>query len=174
MKIEISKCAQGDVESVGKLYDKVVKHLTETVNYPRWIYKVYPSELSAREMTERGEQYKAEVDGTLAAAFVLNDDPQGAYERCEWGAELSKGEYLVIHALAVDEDLSRRGIGKRIVEFCIGQAKERGYKAVRLDVVPKNLPAERLYEGCGFVRRGEYDLDRPFDIPSFVVYEYII
>ena len=64
------------------------------------------------------------------------------------------------------------GIGKEMVRFCIEYAKEHGYKAVRLDVVPDNIPARRLYESCGFKYVGDVDLERDIpEIPLFSMYE---
>ena len=59
-----------------------------------------------------------------------------------------------------------------MVEFCIEKAKNEGYKAVRLDIVPENIPAKRLYEKAGFKYAGEKDLNRGFeDIPTFQLFE---
>ena len=168
----IRKCTYGDVAAVGALYDEVVKYLTEHVNYPKWRYKVYPSEQFVLEMTGAGWQYECRVEGKIAAAFVLNDDPQNEYKKVTFSKSLLQGEYLVIHALAVATELQGRGVGKLIVQFCIDFAREKGYKAIRLDVVPTNYPAKKLYEWFGFRYLGDYDLERGYkDIPLFSMYE---
>ena len=52
------------------------------------------------------------------------------------------------------------------------KAREDGYKALRLDVVPDNIPARRLFEKNGFVYAGDADLGRGYDeIPVFSLYE---
>ena len=168
----IEKCKQSDIITVGAFYDGVVKFLTENVNYPKWTYKVYPSEDFVREMTEAKCQYICREKGQIVAAFVLNDDPQGAYHKAEWSRQLSEGEYLVCHALAVAPHMQGRGVGKRIVRFCVDFAREQGYKAIRLDVVPTNYPAKKLYEQCGFRYLGDVDLERGYkEIPQFSMYE---
>ena len=106
-------------------------------------------------------------------AFVLNEDPQGNYEKVIWNKELSRGEYMVCHTLATSSQVYGKGIGKQMVEYCIQYAKSRGYRAVRLDVVPDNIPARKLYEKCGFVYVGDVDLERGIEaIPEFSMYEY--
>ena len=174
MKINIKKCTEDTVEKVGGLYDKVTKYLTENINYPKWMYKEYPSVGYAREMTGRGCQYFVEADDKIVGAFVLNDDPSGNFQKAKWGIDLKDGEYLVIHALAIDETCSRRGIGKTVVKFCIDAAKEKGYKALRVDTVPENYPAKNLYLSCGFKCFGDYDLDRPYDFKFFTLFEYVL
>lgn len=168
----IRLCTPKDIPTVGNFYDCVVKHLDDHVNYPKWTYKVYPSEGSVREMTEKGCQFVCLENNEIVGAFVLNEDPQGAYGNAVWSNSLSLGDYMVCHALAIAPSLQGTGIGKKIVEFCIAYAKRHAYKALRLDVVPDNVPARKLYEKCGFTYVGDVDLKRDLaDIPLFSMYE---
>ncbi|MBO7525183.1 MAG: GNAT family N-acetyltransferase [Clostridia bacterium] len=173
MDISIRKCLAEDVNKVGALYDKVTLYLEQNVNYPKWSYKEYPSLEYARSMNDSGAQYLAEKDGVVVAAFVLNEDPAGNYAKVRWGKSIAEGEYLVIHALAVDQDHYGEKIGTRVVEFCLKTAREKGYKAVRLDVIPENIPAKKLYLSCGFKEYGDYDLDRPYDFKYFSMMEFV-
>ena len=167
-------CKENDIVEVGKFYDKVVLHLCETTNYPKWEYKIYPSEISVREKVSVNQQFVCMNDGNIVGAFVLNDDPQGKYENADWTEELVQGEYMVCHTLATSPDIQGKGIGQQMVEFCIRYAKENGYKAIRLDVVPDNIPARRLYEKCGFEYVGDVDLERGIEeIPLFSMYELV-
>ena len=45
----------------------------------------------------------------------------------------------------------RQGIGKRLVAEAVHLAEENGMKALRLDVLVGNLPAEKLYKSMGFM-----------------------
>lgn len=170
--MEIRKSLRSEIEDIGAFYDAVVAYLDEHINYPKWIYKVYPSSDFAREMTEEGSQYVCLDDGKIVAAFVLNLDPQGSYQKAVWKRDLPDGSYLVMHAVAVDQDLSRRGIGSEIIRFCRKKAEEEGYEALRVDVVPENTPARSLYEKNGFEYAGDWDLERGIEgIPYFSLYE---
>ncbi len=171
----VKLCETNDISEVGKFYDKVVLYLCETTNYPKWEYKVYPSELSVREKVSENQQYVCMDEDNIVGAFVLNDDPQGKYENADWTVELVQGEYMVCHTLATSPTEQGKGIGKQMVEFCIQYAKDKGYKAIRLDVVPDNIPARRLYEKCGFRYVGDVDLERGIaEIPLFSMYELIL
>ena len=172
VKMKIRKCEIEDITAVGEFYDEVVKDLCENINYPKWTYKVYPSVDFARKMTLAGEQYVCLDGNKIVGAFVFNDDPQGAYENAKWSASLQRGEYGVCHAVAIEPSLQGKGLGKQIVEFCIQRAKALGYKAIRLDVVPSNLPALKLYLKCGFRYVGDADLKRGYkEIPVFSLLE---
>ena len=169
---EIKKCTDKDIEAVGAFYEETVRVMKETdTNYPLW-QSDYPCTQSVKEAAALGEQYFCALDGKICGAFIINEDPRGAYEKGDWKADLNLGEYLVIHTLAVDQSMKGCGIGSRMVQFCIDYAKAGGYKSVRVDVVPINVPASRLYEKHGFTFAGEKDLERGIaNIPTFLLYE---
>ena len=170
--MNIRLCRNDDLLELVAFYDKVVLHLEKTVNYPKWEYGVYPSEISAKNAMNQGSQYLCEEDGQIVGAFVLNDDPQGAYEKGYWAANLNLGKYMVIHTLAADPGCRGKGIGKEMVRFCIEEAARKEYRGLRIDVVPGNIPAIKLYESLGFTFAGQVDLDRNIpDIPEFALYE---
>lgn len=168
----IRKCNKEDIAAVGIFYDEVVQYLCENINYPKWSYKEYPSEWSVREMTEAGCQFLCLDDDKIVGAFVLNDDPQGKYENAVWGRNLESGEYMVCHTLATNPLARGKGFGRQMVDYCIDYAKSHGFKGIRLDVVPENIPARKLYEKCGFSYVGDVDLERGLEeIPQFSLYE---
>ena len=168
----IRKGTERDIPAVSDFYDRTVKYLCEHINYPKWTYKQYPAEAFVRAMTEEGSQFLCMDSDGIAGAFVLNRDPQGAYENARWSRELSRGEYMVCHALASEIAKHGRGIGRYMVEYCIDYAKGQGCRALRLDVVPGNTPAKKLYERCGFRYMGDADLERGIaEIPLFSMYE---
>ncbi len=156
-----------------EFYGKVTDHLSRTVNYPRWTPGVYPGRESIGRAIREGVQYMCLDRDAVAGAFILNCDPQGDYSEGDWKLSLRDGEYMVLHTLAVLPELSGRGIGKYIVGWCIEQAKAEGFRALRVDAVPDNIPARRLYESMGFVFAGERDLRRGIEgIPKFALYEF--
>ena len=168
----INKCSQQNLAHVCAFYDQVVLYLTEHVNYPKWMYKVYPSDESVTVAASEDTQYFCERDGRVVGAFVLNYDPQGNYQKATWGKLIADGEYLVIHSFATAPDLYRQGIAEEMLNFCIAEAKRRNVPAIRIDVVPTNYPARAFYEKHGFSYVDELDLDRGYeDIPTFCLYE---
>ena len=171
--IEIRKCSKNETELTTKFYTDVVKKIiAENTNYPKWRCD-YPDHQSVISAYENESQYICLIGGIIAGAFVLNEDPAGAYEKGEWKEPLKRGEYLVIHTLAVDSRFRNMGIASKITEFCLDTAKNNGYRSVRVDVVPENYPAEKLYTKLGFTFAGEKDLERGLeDIPKFRLFEY--
>lgn len=169
--MELIHCKEEHLNMVSDLYGRVVQHLEETVNYPKWS-EAYPCRESVREAIEQGGQYACVENGRVVGAFVLNDNPGGDYAAGDWQTALEQGAYLVIHTLAVEPSAGRRGVGGYMVDCCIEIARREGYRAIRLDVVPGNVPAQRLYQGKGFTYAGKKDLLRNIkEIPLFELYE---
>lgn len=86
--------------------------------------------------------------------MVLNHAYNDGYAAVSWAADVPDAQLLVIHALGVHPAFARRGIAQRMVQYAIGTARSQGCRALRLDVLGGNVPAERLYTGQGFARRG--------------------
>ncbi len=172
VKIKILKCRIQDLEAVVSFYNSVVLNLMNNINFPKWEYGVYPSAESVRKAIDKDTQFMCIENNEILGSFVLNGDPQGNYDCGDWENNLKNGEYLVIHTLATNPNLHNRGIGKFMVKYCIDYAKDNGYKAIRLDVVPENIPAKRLYESLSFKFAGKKDLCRGIkEIPVFDLYE---
>lgn len=169
--MELIKCNKAYLDEVTALYHRTVAHLEKHINYPKWS-SAHPSDDGISAAVAAGEQYICVENGKALGAVVLNENPEGDYEAGDWSRDLQPGEFLVVHALAVDPLVARKGVGRFMVEQCIKMARQGGYKALRLDVVPGNDPARRLYEKRGFVYVGTKDLRRNIDeIPVFDLFE---
>ena len=169
--MELILCGESLLDQATAFYHKAIRYLETHVNYPFWSSE-HPSDESIIEAVERKEQYVCVEDGEIVGALVLSESPDGDYEAGSWSRELKEGEYLSVHVLAVSSDSYQKGVGSFMVGECVSIARDRGYKAVRLDIVPTNTPAERLYKKMGFTYAGTVDLKRPTaPVPLFDLYE---
>jgi ribosomal protein S18 acetylase RimI-like enzyme len=82
----------------------------------------------------------AEYDEGIVAMAV-------AQRRVETGA-------LHVHDLRIDYDLRRQGMGTALVYQVIGQAREGEMRAVSVETLTNNLPANQLLAKCGFELSG--------------------
>ncbi|MBQ3431239.1 MAG: GNAT family N-acetyltransferase [Clostridia bacterium] len=172
--MQIRKATKEDIESLGRFYDKEVMWMdAHDCNYPLWTYKGYPTEDTVRWAISEGTQFICLEKKEIIGSFMLNTDPLGAYDKLPWSRELKQGEYMILHMFCVSHQHTGKGIGKQMVRFCVEYAKAHGYKGIRLDVVPTNLPAKQLFFGCGFHYIGDFDLEKGVEkIPIFSMYEY--
>ena len=92
----------------------------------------------------------AEIASILdsAFAFVLTE-PSGFLI-----GRVVAGEAELI-TLAVDPRARKRGIGGRLVDGFLAEARARGAESVFLEVLATNLPAQSLYARKGFEPKGK-------------------
>ena len=102
------------------------------------------------------------------ASYKYNEE----YKKAAWKVDLAPDEILVIHLLGV-HDFTGHGFSKEMVRYAFALAQRTGVKAIRLDMLKGNLPAEQLYESLGF----EYTTTLPMFYEDtgwvdFELYEY--
>jgi len=109
------------------------------------------------------ERFESQVAG-MVADFIPNTEP--GRERC-WMAE-TDGEnvgcaFVVernegtaeLRMLMVEPGSRRQGVGTRLVEQCIGFARDAGYRKLMLQVEGVLTDARRLFEKAGFRMTGK-------------------
>ena len=88
--------------------------------------------------------YVAIDNGKIVGTFMIRDNQPGL------GAHVANGSYMV------SESASGKGIGKKMGEFSLAEAKRLGYKAMQFNIVIKsNVRAVNLWQNLGFKIIGE-------------------
>lgn len=82
--------------------------------------------------------------------MVLNHQCNEGYKKFHWQTEATKNEIIVIHALGIHPAHSGKGYAKSMVKKVFEIAADSHQKAIRLDVLKGNIPAEKLYTKLGF------------------------
>jgi GNAT superfamily N-acetyltransferase len=96
----------------------------------------------------RGETWLVEVDGVLSATVTMD------WSDAVWAKVPGNAAYL--HRLAVRRRSS--GLGRVILAWAAGVAREHGLDALRLDCVASNERLRAYYEAAGFVFRGDAEV----------------
>jgi ribosomal protein S18 acetylase RimI-like enzyme len=92
-----------------------------------------------------------------AVALIADGDTIDAEGADRWAS---------VRALAVDPAARRRGIGQRLVGWCIGEARQHEAPAICLHSAIFQITAHRLYERLGFKRMPERDLGATAGCPD--------
>jgi ribosomal protein S18 acetylase RimI-like enzyme len=96
------------------------------------------------DRTAPGDVLVAEIDGGVVG-----------YARLGQPIPLASHEHVLeLAGLAVDPAHRRLGIGRRLVDEAIDEARRRGAAKLSLRVLAPNVAARRLYERRGFVVEG--------------------
>jgi ribosomal-protein-alanine N-acetyltransferase len=110
--------------------------------YP-WSERFFRQEMQV----ECARSFLAEIEGRIAG-YILFWLLPGAID---------------IHNIAVHSDFRRRGLGRRLLEQVVLEARGRASSRITLEVRKSNLSAQKLYESMGFavtgVRKGYYSDD---------------
>lgn len=166
------RIAQPDeFKQVAALYDEMIADMAHSAFDPQWNRESHPSDSFLENALQNGQLVVCEHEGELAGALVL--DPNGAqgYEGTPWPTDAAPGEASVIHVLCTLPRLQGKGLARALLKGALDIARERGQRCVRLDILPDNLPAQRLYESEGFVRVADAVLTYPDGTFDAVLYE---
>lgn len=144
-----------ELESVKGYYINVIDNTPEIEKYARWVYGKHPADEGIRSYIENGEMYLLMDQDTVAGmvAIVMHQGPD--YEAVPWAEKLESDQVATLHLLAVFPEYRGRALGNTILELAGELAKQQGKRAMRLDVLESNLPAQRMYEKAGYVYRGK-------------------
>jgi len=82
--------------------------------------------------------------GRLLLALV-NGDPAGCVALRPAGEGTGELKRLYVH-----RNFRRRGIGRRLVEQVLGEARQLDYRVIQLDTLPSMTEAQALYHSLGF------------------------
>lgn len=145
-------------EDIKRRYLEVIEQTPGMAEYTRWKYGQHPSDEMLQGYINRGEMYvyteEETVKGMVAITMYQGED----YEDVSWGRMLQEDEVAVLHILAVCPAYQKQGIAERMVREAINLAAEHNKKAVRLDSLGFNIPAQKMYEKLGFSYRGKLQL----------------
>ena len=114
----------------------------------------YPSPETVRRDLLRGDGRIVRIDGAAAAyaAFVFDGEP--AYAEID-GTWLDQAPYVVLHRLAVAQEVKGQGIATEFMRRTMTLARARGTGSFRIDTNFDNRCMLRLLAKFGFVRCGE-------------------
>lgn len=150
MSLYFRKAETTEFDAVRKFYYDLIDKMRDFKYRPKWQKGIYPADGYLKTAIENGELYLTLNGSTPVGAMVFNTQANDGYDGARWSVNAGKGEFAVLHLLAVSPDFARQGIGTFLVKNAISLAKQMHLKAIRLDVLEGNLPAERLYCSTGF------------------------
>ena len=171
----ISIAPRDAFQEVRAFYHSLIDALEGSPYHPMWQKDIYPAPAELQSALDEQSLYFGRTGDRIAAAMVLNQKCNDAYRAVSWQTDIRQEDCMVIHMLGVHSDFAGKGYAKEMVRYAIDFARSAGLKAVRLDVLKGNIPAERLYENLGFVYADTVPMFyEDTGRTEFKLYEYIL
>lgn len=148
--MNIFKANENQYDAVRNFYHSLIEKMQKSPYDIGWKKDVYPAPEFLQESIINGELYIGMENDKIVAAMVLNHQCNDGYRKFHWQTEATENEITVIHALGVHPDYNGKGYAKAMVKKALEIASDTHQKALRLDVLGGNVPAEKLYTQMGF------------------------
>lgn len=172
---KVRQAVSKDLPAVTELYDGVIEIFQAQTGNKGWQKGVYPTEEHFQGAIQAGTLYIGELEGELAAGMIITQGTDKSYGGAPWRVDAADEETAVIHTLGVSPRFGGRGVALEMIEGAAALAREKGWRALRLDVLEANIPAQRLYERAGFVyietKKIWYEST---GLANFLLYEYAV
>lgn len=173
--MQIRKASEADLDCIEKLYEDICGYLETHKNYPGWKKGIYPIRCDAEKGLMENALYVARAGKRIVGTIMLKHEPEEGYKNGRWLTEDDYEHIYVVYTLAVHPDYLKCGIGTELLMFAEREAQKEQCVSIRLDVVKGNIPAERLYQKCGYQFAGTVSLGyEAYGLPWYNLYEKII
>ena len=147
-----------ELDKVMAFYEMMCRELASKDFLKKEYKGGFPSLEMVTEAIKNSCLYIGEEDGEIAAAYIMNNECDPAYDAVPWSAEADKEHASVLHALRVAPKYGGRGYAGRLVEHAAEAARAKDRKAIRLDCLVENTIAHKLYLSHGFQIVGETEM----------------
>lgn len=153
MEVNIRKCTFADLDDLLEIatqtFDDTFRVWNTEANFEAYLSQAFTQEKFSAELAHpHSAFYFLYADGHLAGYLKLNVlDAQ---------SDLQGPDSLEIERIYVRKELQGRGLGKKLLEFALGVARQSGKKAAWLGVWEKNDKAIAFYQSHGFRLSGTH------------------
>ncbi|MCH5184257.1 MAG: GNAT family N-acetyltransferase [Oscillospiraceae bacterium] len=173
--MNIRAADEQEFTAVRAFYHLLTDAMADAPYSPGWKKGIYPSDEDLQTALREQTLFLGTEDGEIVAVMVRNHACVEDYALANWQVEALPEEVTVLHMLGVHPSYRGKGLAKELVKWAIADAKKRGQKAIRLDVLTGNLPAERLYPALGFRWMGRFDVYYPdTGRTKYDLFEYVL
>jgi acetyltransferase (GNAT) family len=156
-KLSFRRAEYCDVPAIGAILKAAVKRML--AEGKRQWDDSYPNETHVSADIDRGVGYVIECDGAPIAYGAVVFDGEPAYDALR-GRWLSDGPYVVIHRLAVSQEMQGKGLGRLFMNCVADFARSKGVHSFKVDTNFDNFAMLHLLDRLGFTYCGEVQYSR--------------
>ena len=113
----------------------------------------YPLPVHLQADIDKGYAYVLENEGKVIAYGAIVFDGEPAYNHID-GNWLSEQPYVVLHRLAVADEVKRQGVAVRFFQEIIALALSKNIHSFKVDTNYDNFYMHKVLDKCGFTYCG--------------------
>lgn len=148
--MNIRKACANDLDSIGKIYDDIHTAEEKGKQTIGWIRGIYPIRATAENALKRNDLFVLEDEGAIQATAIINKTQVNSYSKGHWQHVVNDDQVCVLHTLVVSPNVSKKGYGKRFIQFYEDYAIENGCEELRIDTNARNTLARAMYKKLGY------------------------
>ncbi|MCD4834773.1 MAG: GNAT family N-acetyltransferase [Bacteroidales bacterium] len=149
--MQVEKAKAGNILEVMYLLQHCIEDFNKNSVY-QWNTS-YPDYFRLLREVEKETLYIIKNKGVCIGTISFDELQESAFDEIEWENKTDK--FIVIHRIAVFPTWQKKGVGRKLIEFAEKNAKESGYKSIRLDVASSSEHLIKLYESIGYSYTGD-------------------
>jgi len=149
--MQVEKATIGNILEVMYLLQHCIEDFNKNSVY-QWNAS-YPDYFKLLREIENESLFIIKSTGVCIGTITIDKQQESVFDEVDWVNKTDN--FLVIHRIAVFPTWQKRGIGRKLVEFAEGFAKENDLKSIRLDVASSSEHLIKLYESTGYNYTGE-------------------
>ena len=167
-EIQIRKATASDVERIWQIILQA-KEQMRLLNSQQW-QDDYPTVAIITDDIVKGYGYVLSLGNKVIAYAAVVFDGEPAYDDIQ-GSWLSDYPYVVVHRLAVADEMKQQGIATLFMQKIEELSQEKGIRSFRVDTNFDNSYMLKIFDKLGFTYCGEVFYD---DANQRRAYEKII
>lgn len=138
------------------------RQLLHEKKIPQWQNNSGPSKEQLTQDIALKQCYVLVVDEKVVGLGIISTAKEETYDLLNSGQWTgSKGEYVVIHRLALAAAYQGQGLALTLMNFLLTAARLDDYLDIRIDTHPKNIAMQQLIKKAGFQYQGDISLPIP-------------
>ncbi len=164
-----------ELDQIRELYWKLLDSSPKYGQILQWKKNIYPNDDDWTAYIANGEMYLILQDADVIGAVAVTNAQAEEYRKIHWTVKIEDQEAAVVHLLMIAPEYQGQGAATAALDEIIKLAAAKKKKAVRLDAISTNVPAQKLYEKYGFVNCGTaQEYYESTGETEFIFYEYVL
>lgn len=163
----VRKAVLEDIDEVIRIKNEAIDYMAENGN-DQWD-REYPTYNTFLNFIKSDYLYIVQDNQGPLGIIGIVDKEDKEYSTINWSPSNTS---ITVHRMAISERGRGKGLGQLLLNFAIGEAKNRGVDIIKMDTYFKNIPAQSLFKKMGFIYKGSINF--PQREGDYLCYEMLL